>query len=47
MEEGSLRGTVFLMVMSALGVGIFSLHHVFETTGLIPGFLLTLLVGFG
>jgi len=32
--------------MSSIGIGIFSLHHIFETTGIVWGCLTSVLVGF-
>lgn len=40
MEKGSLRGSIIMLLVSALGLGIFALHKFFDAVGLIASLIL-------
>ncbi len=44
MEKDSLRGGMFVLIISALGCGILALHKYFNEIGIIPGIFIILLV---
>ncbi len=44
MEKDSLRGATFVLISSALGTGILTLHHFFNSVGIIWGVLLMIMV---
>lgn len=46
MEKGSQRGAILLVLVTALGTGIFTLHKTFLRTGLILGTFLIWFVAF-
>lgn len=45
MGKDSLRGSIFIMLLTALGTGIFTLHHIFNEIGIVPSIILVILVG--
>lgn len=45
MDKDSLRGSIFMMLLTALGTGIFTLHHLFDEIGILFAFILITLVG--
>ena len=45
MKKGSLRGAIFIMLITALGTGIFTLHHLFNQIGILISILLIAIVG--
>lgn len=44
MEKGSLRGATFVLIMTALGTGVFTLHHVLSGAGIIIGIFLIIFI---
>ena len=44
MEKGSLRGATFVLIMTALGTGVFTLHHVLNGCGIIIGLFLIIFI---
>ncbi len=45
MNEGSLRGAMLNMLMTALGVGIFSLHKIYNDVGIYNGIIMVVVIG--
>lgn len=46
LEKNSLRGAIFMLIISALGTGIMTLHKFFMKIGIIPGILLLMFICF-
>lgn len=44
MKKDSLRGAIFVLIISALGTGILTLHHFFDQIGIIPGIIIIFVV---
>ena len=44
--KGSERGSILLLLLTALGTGIFTLHKIYAKTGFIIASILTIFVGF-
>lgn len=44
MKKDSLRGAIFVLIISALGTGILTLHHFFNEIGIIPGIIVIFVV---
>jgi len=45
MEKDSLRGAIFVLLISALGTGMLTLHNYFNSVGIINGIIILILVG--
>ena len=45
MRKDSLRGAIFIMLITALGTGVFTLHHFFNRVGIIWGIVMILITG--
>ena len=45
MKKDSLRGAIFIMLITALGTGVFTLHHFFNRVGIVWGVVLISITG--
>ena len=45
MNRDSLRGSIFIMLLTALGTGVFTLHHLFNKIGIVYAILLIIIIG--
>ena len=44
LNKDSMRGGIFILLLTALGTGMFSLHHLFDSLGIIWTFVYFLLI---
>lgn len=45
MSQGSLRSAIFMMLITSLGTGIFTLHHMFSNVGIVMSVVLIIVFG--
>lgn len=44
MNKDSLRGGIFVLIVSALGTGLLTTHHLFDSLGIIPTLIVIIIV---
>jgi amino acid permease len=44
MDKDSLRGGIFVLIVSALGTGLLTTHHLFDSLGIIPALIIIIIV---
>lgn len=44
MDKDSLRGAIFVLIVSALGTGLLTTHHLFDSLGIIPALVVIIVV---
>ena len=47
MDDGAIRAGIFVLIISALGTGILTLHHFFNSVGIFIGIGILVIVGIG